>query len=91
MVPVLLQIEIRGTHQYFQLNTSDLTSYPSEQEVLLQEGNKYKIIGLEEMDYKTLINEEEVDIKVKVVKLIAIGDKYSRVNCCKRAFYYLAK
>ena len=55
----------------------------------MQEGNKYKVVGVEDMTVQTMINEEEVALKVAVVKLVTLGDKYSRVGCCRRACYYL--
>ena len=36
--PVLLSIEFTGKQQYFFLNSKDYSSYPKEQEILLQDG-----------------------------------------------------
>ena len=85
----MLKIEVRGSKQYFFLNSEEYSSYSYEQEVLMQEGNKYKVVGVEDMTVETMINQEEVALKVAVVKLVTLGDKYSRVGCCKRACYYL--
>ena len=46
-VPILLEITFKGSHQFFSLNSSDYSSYPCEQEVLLQEGIKYRVCGIE--------------------------------------------
>ena len=55
----------------------------------MQEGNRYEVVGVEQMIHKKKIRDEEVDVNVAVIELITLGDKYSRVNCCKRGFYYL--
>lgn len=48
--PILLEIEITGSNQFFSLNTNEYSSYPSEAEVLLQEGIKYKVVGVENIE-----------------------------------------
>ena len=57
-MPVLLEIDFKGTNQFFFLSSDDSSAYPLEQEVLLQEGIKYKVIGIEEDDFTRNINGE---------------------------------
>lgn len=46
-LPILLEIWIHGRTQYFCLNSDEYSSYSYEQEVLLQEGIKYKVESVE--------------------------------------------
>ena len=87
---ILLEITIRGSNQYFYLNSSEYSSYPDEEEVLLQEGIKYKVLDFDEIIVQQVIEDQEVDTKVLIIKLDAIGDKYSQMNCCRRGIHYLA-
>ena len=57
-VAILLEIKISGSKQYFYLNSKEYSSYPNEQEVLLQEGIKYKVIELDELTVSKIINDE---------------------------------
>ena len=45
-VPVLFEITFKGNHQFFSLNSSELSAYPSEQEILIQEGVKFTIVDV---------------------------------------------
>ena len=86
---ILLKITIRGSNQFFSLNSAEYSSYPYEEEVLMQEGIKYRVLDIDEMTVKQLVGDQEVDTKVAVIKLDAIGDKYSQMNCCRRGIHYL--
>ena len=46
-VAILLGITIRGSNQFFSLNSAEYSSYPEEQEVLLQEGIKYRVLDID--------------------------------------------
>ena len=50
-VAILLEITIRGCNQYFCLNSAEYSSYPQEEEVLLQEGIKYRVVDIDEMTH----------------------------------------
>ena len=43
-VPVLIKITFRCKRGYFKM-TKEYTAYPEEEEVLIQDGLKYRIIG----------------------------------------------
>jgi hypothetical protein len=45
-VGVLLKIQINGTKNYFILDQPDYHAFPSEKEVLLQDGLKYEILSI---------------------------------------------
>ena len=85
-----MEITIRGANQFFSLNSDEYSSYPDEQEVLLQEGIKYRVLAIEETTVKQDRDGQEVDTKVVVIELEALGDKYSQMNCCRRGIHYLA-
>ena len=89
-VAILLEITVRGANQFFSLNSDEYSSYPDEQEVLLQEGIKYRVLAIEETTVKQDRDGQEVDTKVVVIELEALGDKYSQMNCCRRGIHYLA-
>ena len=42
-LPVILQIEFTGNQQYFFLNSKEVSAYPSEEEILLQDGIQYTV------------------------------------------------
>ena len=88
-VAILLEITVRGANQFFYLNSTEYSSYPYEQEVLLQEGIKYRVHAIDEMTANQVQNGQKVDTKVTVIKLYATGDKYSQMNCCRRGIHYL--
>ena len=50
---------------------------------------KYKVIDTEEIE--TIINDDGIDIPIKVVvvRMINIVDKYRNMNCCIRSYKYL--
>ena len=89
-VAILLEITVRGAKQFFFLNSAEYSSYPYEQEVLLQEGIKYRVLAMDRMTFKQVVEGQEVETEVAVIKLEAIGDKYSQMNCCRRGIHYLA-
>ena len=48
-IPVILEITFKGNSGLFEL-TEGYSAYPEENEILLQDGLKYKIISKEELD-----------------------------------------
>lgn len=44
-LPVLFEIDFSGGQQFFHLNSEEYSSYPYEEEVLLQEGIQYRVIN----------------------------------------------
>ena len=47
-IPLLMEIIFQGNRQFFELNSYELSAYPDEQEILLQDGIKYQV---EEVKY----------------------------------------
>ena len=45
-LPLLVEIEYTGDKEFIQLNSEELSAYPSEQEVLLQDGIQYKVVSV---------------------------------------------
>ena len=41
------------------------------------------------MTFKQVVEGQEVDTEVAVIRLNAMGDKYSQMNCCRRGIHYL--
>ena len=88
-MPVIFEIIFSGSNQFFFLNSIDYSAYPEEEEVLLQEGIKYKVLKLDELEYEYDDNGKESSITIKVVKLTNIPEKYSQMNWFKRYFRYV--
>lgn len=83
MTSVLFEMVYTGTNQFFQLNSEELTAFPNEQEVLLQDGVQFKVINVKE----TFDNR---NMKLLVVRMISIADHYVGLKCCSRTFQLLA-
>ena len=49
-VSVLFQISFKGNQQFFSLNSRDYSAYPHEEEILIQEGIKFKVIDIVEKE-----------------------------------------
>lgn len=47
LVPLLIEIEFTGENRFIYLNNEELSSFPQEKEVLLQEGMQYKVTSVE--------------------------------------------
>lgn len=88
-VPLLIKIDFKGTNQFFFLNTKELSAYPGEQEVLLQDGIEYKVTKLEVVDETVSQGKKEYVKKLNVVTLVNVPDKYARHNCCLKNFKLL--
>ena len=84
-LPILLEIQIHGRTQYFSLNSDEYSSYSYEQEVLLQEGIKYKVMAVEQEETRV----KERNVEVTVVRLVNVGDKYQRMWWWGRWLRYL--
>lgn len=69
---LLVEILINGNQNYFYLNTKEYTSYPVEQEVLLQDGLRYRVVSVSEV-METIKSEgkdaKEYQKKLTVVQL----------------------
>ena len=57
--------------------------------MLLQEGIKYRVLAIDETTVKQVIDDQEVDTKLVIIDLDAIGDKYSQMNWCRRSIHYV--
>ena len=51
LIPVVFEIFFKGTSGLFELDDG-ITAYPGEEEVLLQDGLEYKVIGNEDRENK---------------------------------------
>ena len=81
-----MEIEITGDNQFYSLNSHELSAYPDEQEVLLQDGLEYKVISV--------CNEVEEEswgqnMKLTIVKLQCLEDEYARMGSFRRIFKLL--
>ena len=47
-IPVFFEITFKGDNQFFYLNSDEYSSYPDEEEVLVQEGIMYLVKSVEE-------------------------------------------
>ena len=43
---ILMEITVRGSHQFFFLNSDEYSSYPYEEEVLMQDGIMYRVLDI---------------------------------------------
>ena len=81
-IPVLLEIDFEGANQFFFLNSDAYSAYAYEKEVLFQDGIKFKI---ESKDFETIIHNDK-EVQVAVIKLRNVGDKFKKMNICKKFF-----
>ena len=68
-IPVLVIIEFTGKNQYFYLNSKEVTAYPVEKEVLLQDGIEYKLMGISTQAEVIVFEGKEFTKQVTVVRL----------------------
>ena len=50
--PLLIEIKIKGGLQLFSLNSGELSAYPKEEEILLQDGIEYRVVHFEHINKK---------------------------------------
>ena len=50
--PLLIEIKIKGGLQLFSLNSGELSAYPKEEEILLQDGIEYRVVHFELINKK---------------------------------------
>ena len=87
--PVLIEIKIMDDNQLFYLNSPELSAYPKEHEILLQDGVEYQVIDCDQIT-KTIKKEgREYTKKITEVKLVKKSDKYSSMNCLTRSMKFL--
>lgn len=86
-VPVLIELEITGNHQFIVLNSKDLTSFPEEEEVILQDGILYECVGVKSEDIQQ--GEGEEPRKLNIVSLKNVPDKYASSNKYSRVLKLL--
>ena len=63
-IPVLMVIDFKGRRQYFNLSSEKYSAYPSEQEVLLQDGIQYRVLKNEVVDVQTF-DDDVINIRTK--------------------------
>lgn len=83
-IPVLVIIEFTGRSQYFYLDSKEVSAYPIEKEVLLQDGIEYKFMGMTTQNEVIVHGGIECTKLVTVVKLRNKQDDYSRSCFCWR-------
>ena len=87
--PVLIEIKVMDDNQLFFMNSPELSAYPKEQEILLQDGVEYQVIDCNQIT-ETVREEGRVYTKkVTEVKLVKKSDKYSSMNCLARSMKLL--
>lgn len=79
---VLFVIDFSGSEQFFYLNSCDVSAYPNEKEVLLQDGIKYEVTGFDEATEVVESNGKEVEKQIKIIKLMNKVDCFKRSNAC---------
>ena len=77
---LLLEIEFTGSQQFIYLNSDNLSAYPMEEEVLLQDGVQYKVLTVDKetrtVEWRRTDRTEYQKNKIYVVKLKNIPEKY---------------
>ena len=89
---VILKIDFTGSNQYFMIDSPEYSSYPQEQEVILQEGVKYLVnrVYQETTDGQALETPKDSNqYTITFVELTNVPDKYNQVGCCLRGIKYL--
>ena len=71
----------------YSLNSSELTAFADEEEILLQDGIQYLVVSFEYIFEKNDIDELE---KLAYVVLEKSTNKYSQMNCCLRSIKLIA-
>ena len=92
--PVLMQIEFKGTKQFFHLNTNDYSAYPDENEVLIQDGIEYEIVKIDVVPETIPIQyptKKSIKRDITIIHLKNIPDMFSKMSFLKQSFYYLFK
>ena len=73
------------------MNSQVYSSFPHEEEVLLQEGITYKVVDTDKI--VAAVQDEgtggQTMVQVTVIRLVNLGDKYKKMNCCARGLRYL--
>ena len=65
--PLIVEIVLTGKLQFFYLNNKELSAFPGEQEVLLQEGLQYRVINVKKQIEVVLVDNKEYKKKMIVV------------------------
>ena len=88
---MLFEIDYSGGQQCFHLNSKDLSSYPEEQEVLLQEGIMYKVLKISEEKVPYSINGSNCLKNLTIISLKNIKEKYSNLSFFERFYNIMFK
>ena len=80
----MIEILIKDNHQIFSLNSAELSAYPNEEEILLQDGVEYLVKGCEPVVESHVSQGKTIEKRYTQVTLLKCGDKYSSMNCCVR-------
>ena len=81
---MLIEILVKDNKQIFSLNSSELSAYSFEKEVLLQDGVEYKVVGCDPKVYQLELSDMTIEKSYTEVTLVKEGDKYSSMNCFVR-------
>ena len=87
--PVLIEIKVMDDNQLFYLNSPELSAYPKEHEILLQDGVEYQVIDCDQITETFKKDSKEYTKKITEVKLVKKSDKYSSINCLARSMKLL--
>ena len=75
----------------FYLYNDELSAYPGEKEVLLQDGLQYLVVSVTKQIEVIEVNKKEYRKMVNVVQLKKVENQYTRVNKCVRTLKLLIK
>ena len=79
-----MEIKIKGSEQYFNLDSWELSAFPTEQEVVIQDGVEYIVLSREQVEETFELRGMSTTKKLMTVVLEKQQDKYSNLSQCKR-------
>lgn len=77
-MPVLVEIQFTGRQQYFYMDSREVSAYPSEKEILLQDGIRYQVVDITPRTETFTVLEKEYTKEVTFVRLKNLTDEYAR-------------
>lgn len=88
-IPVLIEIKIKQNDQIFFLNSEELSAFPEEEEILLQDGAQYFVVSCNQLNQTIEMNGKLLEKELFNVVLEKKVDKYLQMNYLFRSIKLL--
>lgn len=86
---VLAVLKMRGNQQLFSLNTAELSAFPEEKEILLQDGVEYQVTSCQTITETVEIKRRHYIKEIKQVTLEKKIDNITQMGCLTRSLKML--